>query len=84
MTPAELETYAEGRGKRFRDEAEVRRQDDYLLASLIRIAVWEKKFPAYNDLFAEAVPDSGTGPMDDDALYAKVRALNMMFGGTEE
>lgn len=82
MTPAELNLYAEAFARR--QKAEERRAQAYIyaLAALIRPMVWAKHPPGFEKVFPERAEPAKE--MSDDQLYAKIRALNALFGGTEE
>ena len=81
MTPRELVLWLQGRREQMEDEARAQRRNIYSLASLIRVMVWAKHPPSYESAFPS---DNTRKEMSDEQMYAQVRALNKLFGGTEE
>ena len=81
MTPRELWIYSRAYRDRVRGEARVKHAEIYSLASLIRSMVWAKHAPSFEAVFPH---DSAKKEMSDEQMYAQVRALNRLFGGTEE
>lgn len=80
MTPRELAIWA----RSFLDQQEAERLAEkhriFNLAALIRTMVWAKHQPSFESVFPEAAPPK---QMDDEEMFARVRALNAMFGGKE-
>ena len=79
MTPRELRIWADAYLKQQKRMQHDRKVMTYNLSALIRSMIWKKHAPRYEDVFPE-----NRGPMDDDAMYSTVRALNKLFGGKEE
>ena len=81
MTPRELGFWLQGWRERLDDEGRTQRRNIYNLASLIRTMVWARHAPSFEAAFPS---DNTRKEMSDEQMYAQVRALNMLFGGTEE
>ena len=81
MTPRELAFWLQARREHMEDEARGQRRNSYNLASLIRSMVWARHAPSFEAAFPH---DSVKIEMSDEQMYAQVRALNRLFGGTEE
>lgn len=77
LTPAELNACVRERNRLRMDEQELTQRNIYSLSSLIRAMVWAKIPPSYEDAYNSRVD------MTDEQMYAKVRALNALFGGEE-
>lgn len=78
MTPRELHLWAEAYLDRNRRAERDKKTEIYNLAGLIRVMVWAKHPPRFQEVF----PDKTE--MDDDEMYETVRALNRLMGGEEE
>lgn len=61
------------------DDARQDRGKIYDLAAAVRAMIWKKNVPSYDELF----PGDRKKEMTDEEMFAQVRALNAMFGGTE-
>ena len=81
MTPRELAFWLQARREHMEDEARGQRRNIYNLASLIRSMVWARHAPSFEAAFPH---DSAKKEMSDEQMYAQVRALNRLSGGTEE
>ena len=81
MSPLELHIYAEAFRSRMEDETKAKRAEAYMNASLIRMAVWAKHMKSCEQVFPD---DVRKRDMSDEEMYENVRALNRLFGGTEE
>lgn len=81
MTPAELNLYARAYVRRREDEERICQANIYSLASLIRTMVWAKHPPRFEKVFPEK--KRKREPMTDEEMYARVVALNRLFGGEE-
>lgn len=81
MTPRELFLWLEAYRERLLDEARMQRHNIYNLASLIRAMVWAKHAPSFESVFPS---EKQQKDMSDEQMYAQVKALNKLFGGTEE
>jgi len=81
MTPREMTFWLQGRREMMEDETRAQRQNIYNLASLIREMVWARHPRSYDAVFPS---DNTRKEMSDEQMYAQVRALNKLFGGTEE
>ena len=81
MSPLELHLYAEAFRSRMEDETKAKRAEAYMSASLIRMAVWARHMKSYETIFPDNVRKRD---MTDEEMYENVRALNWLFGGTEE
>lgn len=79
MTPAELNTWAGSWGADEERRQERERRSLYNLGAIIRAMVWGKRMPSFEEVFG-----AGTEEMTDQQMYANVRALNALLGGTEE
>lgn len=77
MTPAAFNAWATGYVKTLKEDEERQKAGIYNLASLIRTAVWGKRFPDYEQVFPSSKKE-----MSDEAMYAAVCALNAMMGGS--
>ncbi len=84
MTPAELYIYAEAYGDRRRAENVERQQLDALQAYLISQWVWQKRINIKKILADIASGAKQKEEMTDEQMLRRVKALNAMFGGTEE
>lgn len=82
MTPRELTAYALARRDALESERRRTAQTIYDQALLIRAAVWAKEVPSFEEVFPES--RGAATEMDDDRLYAAVRAFNARMGGGEE
>ena len=80
LTPRELSLCADAYGENLKDEARMSRAKIYSLAAAIRAMICSKYPPRYEDLFPE---DIHREEMTDEAMFAHVKALNRLFGGTE-
>ena len=80
LTPSELRICAEAWQQRRQDEQSLLQKNIYSLAALIRVAVWSKSMPGYESVYGE----NAKGKMTDEQMYENVRAINRLFGGTEE
>ncbi len=81
MTPRELFLWSAAYRERLRDEARAKQIETYNLAGLIRSMVWAKHAPSLESVFPNAVRKKD---MTDEQMYEQVKALNRLFGGTEE
>lgn len=81
MTPVQLNIYARANAQKIREEQKLSQANIYSLAALIRPMVWSKHPPS----FEKAFPNAGQEPqeMTDEQMFAKVKALNALFGGEE-
>jgi len=77
MTPSQFYAFVDGYTKNVEMESNKKNTELYNLASLIRVAVWEKKMPAFDDVFKS----KNNEPMTDDQMYSVVQSLNALFGG---
>lgn len=81
MTPYELSLYAEAYRDSMEDDSRMSRAKIYALAGLIRTMMSSKFPPRYEAVFPEDVRQK---EMSDEAMFEQVRALNRLFGGSEE
>ena len=82
MTPVELNIYARAYAEQRKQAQRVQVGNIYSLASLIRSMVWSKHPPSFERAFP-GIDDFQHKEMTDDQMYAKVKALNALFGGEE-
>lgn len=80
MTPRELWLWSRAYKERLEYEVRAKHYETYNLAALIRTMVWAKHAPS----FATVFPAAARKKMSDEQMYAQVRSLNKLFGGTEE
>ncbi len=80
MTPRELDAMLEARAEQAEVEDRQTRLKIYNLAAAVRTMIWAKNPPSYERMF----PEDRKNDMTDEEMYAQVRALNALFGGSEE
>ena len=82
MTPRELAVYAKARGGYLAARQRLTENNLYMLAALVRRAVWDKHgLPQPEELFGRQ--RRGAAAMSDEAMYRQVLALNKALGGEE-
>ena len=79
MTPRELRIWADAYLTRERAREREAKVMIYDLAGLTRTMIWSNHPPQFDAVFPEKKE-----PMDDETMYATVKALNRLFGGKEE
>lgn len=77
----ELSLYAEAYRDRLEDEVRMAKARNYSLAALVRVMINSKYPPRYEAVFPEDIRQK---EMTDEAMFAKVQALNRIFGGRED
>lgn len=84
MTPVELNIYARAYAEQQTQAQRLRSANIYSLAALIRSMVWSKHPPSFDRAFPDVKASTRKHEtMTDDAMYAMVKGLNALFGGTE-
>lgn len=82
MTPAQLRVYADAFVENVKLERKREERRIYNLAALIRVMVWAKHPPRFENVFPEEPEEHK--PMTDEQMFDQVKALNALFGGKEE
>jgi len=83
LTPAELLMMQRAEAARRERENEAQNMRDYTLACMISGFMWAKRRPSYDELF-HPKNTAQDGGMTDEEMLEQVRALNKLFGGSEE
>ncbi len=81
LTPAEFFAFADGYLKNAENEQEMAKMRIYSLACAIRTAIWGKRMPQYDQMFAKQKQKE---QMTDEAMYQVCEALCRAYGGKIE
>ena len=79
MTPAAFSAWTKGYICTQKENDERMKAWIYCHASLVRSAVWGRRMPDYEQIFAR-----NRRNMSDEEMYESVLALNAMIGGKKE